>query len=117
MGGGVLADETEVQNSITQTALLSPPTGELALLPSEAQAVIRHGLVQGGGTVPGIPPVTLEREVFLLDLDLFVAFGQSFDPDALVEQFRSLHSQIDRFFRWTLTEAGESYFGLEELDS
>ena len=77
------------------------------------QAIIRHGLVPAGSAIPGVPPVKIAHRSYLIELDVFCALAQPWDEDLLSRQFETMHAQIDRFFRWTLTESGESEFGLE----
>jgi uncharacterized protein (TIGR04255 family) len=84
-------------------------------MPAEVQGIIRHGVAPAGSAVPGFE-TQLERDSFLLDLDLFVLGVQPFDPSALHEQFATLHGQIDRFFRWSLTDEGAEHFQLEEIE-
>ena len=115
VGSGVLDKGATLQTSITQTQVTAEPAGELADVPSEVQAVIRHGVLQPGSTIPGIPPVSIDERSFMLDLDLFLVQQQAFDAQAVLAQFRALHGQIDRFFRWSLTEQGATHFGLKEL--
>jgi uncharacterized protein (TIGR04255 family) len=115
IGGDVLTGRSSLLASISQTHISARPVGELAGPPSDVEAIIRHGLVPPGSTVPGVPPIPVEHPAFLLDLDLFVTGSQPLESDELTAQFRTLHAQIDRFFRWTLTPDGDSYFGLEEL--
>jgi uncharacterized protein (TIGR04255 family) len=114
VGTGILDDSVALTASIHQVQYTADPVEKLGGLPTGVQAIVRHGFVPAGTDVPGIPPVTVTSSAYLLDLDLFVVAPQRFDPESLQGQLRSLHSQIDRFFRWTLTPAGEEYFGLEE---
>lgn len=111
--GGLLADNTRVRTTITQTHLDAPPLVEGGDTPLDVQALIRHGYVPAQSVIPALAPI--ENPGFLLDLDLFVEGHQPFDPERLTGQVVALHDQIDRFFRWALTPAGEDYFGLEEL--
>lgn len=113
-GGEVLASGTSLVTSITQTQLSAAPVGELSGPPVAVQAVVRHGFVPSGSVVPGVPPIALQTPAYFLDLDLFVPAAQPFAAGELTAQFQSLHAQIDKFFRWTLTDAGEAHFGYEE---
>ncbi|MBM2615040.1 TIGR04255 family protein [Actinoplanes sp. LDG1-06] len=106
--------DTQLVASVSQIQLASPPVDQLATCHGDVQAVVRHGVANSNSVIPGLPPVTLQTRSFFLDMDLFVAVSQPFDSTPLVGQFRAMHSQIDRFFRWTLTPAGEKRFGLEE---
>lgn len=114
-GGSVVAEATNVVTSITQTQLTAPPLGDLAGPPVDIQAIVRHGYIPANTMVPGILSEQVASAAFLLDLDLFVEGHQPFDAEELPRQLTVLHDQIDRFFRWGLTPAGEEYFGLEEI--
>ena len=74
VAGGVL------ETSINQVMLRQPPTGDLAGPPTDVQATVRHGAVQAGTDVPGIPPIRVPGPAYLLDLDVYVAGHQPFDP-------------------------------------
>jgi uncharacterized protein (TIGR04255 family) len=115
IGSDIFSPGTTLVASIMQTQLSAPPVGDLSGPPVDVQGVVRHGYVPPGTLLPGIPPLPLERPGYLLDLDLFIDAPQRLDAADLSAQFVVLHQQIDRFFRWTLTPAGEEYFGLEEL--
>src|SRR5262249_33743675 len=110
----VVRGSTDLRASVSQIHLVSRPVDELSEFPADVQAVIRHGVAPRGSIIPGFPPTQFEERSFFLDMDVFVAAQQSFDIPRLLQQFRSMHSQIDRFFRWTLTKDGEAYFGLQE---
>jgi uncharacterized protein (TIGR04255 family) len=114
-GTELLTADSTVTSAINQVTFSTRPLGELAKFPVDVQAVIRHGLVPGGSALPGIPPVSVDQESYVLDSDVFVVAPQKWNVDTLSEQFSALHGQIDRFFRWTLTATGEEFFGLEEL--
>jgi uncharacterized protein (TIGR04255 family) len=114
-GGSVVSNGTRVVTSITQTQLAAPPVGDLAGPPVDVQAIVRHGFIPANTMVPGVAPGPIESPAFLLDVDLFIEGHQPFDAEELPRQVAMLHDQIDRFFRWVLTGAGEQYFGLEEL--
>ncbi len=113
-GGEVLTNGTSVVASMMQTQLSAPPVGELSGPPVAVQAIVRHGFVPVNSVVPGVPPIVLQNGAYLLDFDLFVPGAQPFEALELTSQFRSLHAQIDKFFRWTLTDTGADHFGLEE---
>ncbi|HKU52544.1 MAG TPA: TIGR04255 family protein, partial [Nitrospira sp.] len=103
VGGG-----TSLVSSVSQTHLSSGHTVEdRVVYPGAIQAIIRHGVANADSLIPGIPPVALATRSFFLDLDFFVAVPQKFEVDTIQEQFRGLHSQADRFFRWSLTADGE----------
>jgi uncharacterized protein (TIGR04255 family) len=114
-GSNLLAPDSKLVVSITQSQLTSPPVENYSSMPAEVQGIIRHGIAPAGSGIPGLE-TQLERDSFLLDLDLFVLGAQPFDPLALQEQFAILHSQIDRFFRWSLTDEGAEHFQLEEVE-
>jgi uncharacterized protein (TIGR04255 family) len=113
----VVGDGARLITSIAQTQLAAQPVGDLTGPPAEVQGIVRHGHIPPNTVVPGILPDTAPQSpAYLLDIDIFVEAQQPFDPDELARQITTFHDQIDRFFRWTLTTAGEQYFGLEELE-
>jgi uncharacterized protein (TIGR04255 family) len=114
-GGSVVGGHTSVVTSITQTQLTTSPAGDLAGLPYDVQAIVRHGYVPPNTVVPGVAHEPIENPAFLLDMDLFIEGHQSFDGGELARQVTLLHDQIDRFFRWSLTHEGEQHFALEEI--
>lgn len=103
--------------SMTQVQLSHPPVGDLSGFPSDIMAVVRHGAVPAGTTVPGVPPVQTDADSYLLDLDLFVEGAQPLDSGELIGQFGKLHREIDAFFYWSLTAEGGKHFGLEVRSS
>lgn len=111
-GTEVLNDDAAV-SAISQVQVSAPPTGDLAGPPAEVQAVIRNGFIPPGTLVPAMPPLQVEEPSYLIDLDLSTLGNQPFDPDSLVKQFFLFHSEIDKFFYWTLTTEGGEHFGLE----
>jgi uncharacterized protein (TIGR04255 family) len=111
----VLGESVALNSAINQVNFLANPEGELALFPGDVQASVRHGFVPTGSGVPGIPPINIDHDSYLIDLDLFIVAAQRWNVDTFGEQFNALHSQIDRFFRWALAEEGATAFGLEEL--
>jgi uncharacterized protein (TIGR04255 family) len=105
-----------VESSISQTSLRGRGVDELAVAPHEVQAIVRHGLLPPGTTIPvaSVTPLQpLAFPGFILDIDAFIAGPQPFDTDLLQQQFVGLHKQIDRFFVWSLAEEGLEHFGLE----
>lgn len=114
-GSDVIGQDCVLQ-AMSQVQLTQPPVGPFVIIPGDTQAVVRHGPVPSGTGVPGIPPVSVVANSYLLDLDVFVLGHQPFDPSLLVEQFQLFHNQIDRFFRWSLTEGGVDHFGLKARD-
>jgi uncharacterized protein (TIGR04255 family) len=114
--GDLVGENTRLLTTLTQTHLAAPPLIEGGEPPLDVQALIRHGYVPPQSVIPGVPHGPIATPAFLLDLDLFVEGHQPFDAEPLAEQVTALHDQIDRFFRWALTPAGERHFGLEELE-
>lgn len=110
-GSEALADGA-LETSINQVMLKQPPTGDLAGPPADIQATVRHGAVPAGTDVPGIPPLHVPNPAYLLDLDVYVAGHQPFDPAKILKQFEMFHEQIDRFFYWSLTQEGREHFGI-----
>lgn len=115
-GSSIVPDDS-LAMAINQVQLSHPPTGDLAGSPADIQTVVRHGAVPAGTSVPGLPPVTLTEASYLLDIDVFVAANQRFDPEALASQFQRFHSQIDRFFFWSLSDEGREHFELHLLQN
>jgi len=109
----------ELVSSLTETRLRKQPEGPFATLPTPIEGVLRHGVAPAGSVLAGVPPRPLTQRTFLLDLDTFAVFGptpQTFDPDRLTEQFRVLHSEIERVFHWAVTEQGREHFGYELVE-
>lgn len=116
IASGVVAADATVTGSITQTQLACPPSNDLGVCPGDVGALVRHGFAGPSAAIPGVPPIVTTSAAYLLDLDLFVAVPQRFDIDGLLAQFLALHGQIDRFFKWTLTDEGREYFGYEDVE-
>lgn len=114
--GSAVVPNDSLTMAISQVQLSHPATGDLAGPPADIQTVVRHGAVPAGTSVPGLPPVTVSEPSYLLDLDVFVAATQRFDPEMLASQFRQFHSQIDRFFYWSLSDEGREHFELRLLE-
>lgn len=115
----IFAEQTTLSSTITQTVLSARPIDRLAEMPYNVQAVVRNGVLPPGTVIPitTIPaPQPLQTAAVLLDIDLFVAGHQPFKPKRQLSQFRVLHSQIDAFFFWSLTDEGKKYFGLVSDD-
>lgn len=112
----IVRGDTMLNASVSQIQMSSPAVGDLSIMPAEVQGVVRHGIAPRGSVVPGFPPTQFQDRSFFLDMDLFVHGRQEFDIERIVEQAAVLHSQIDRFFRWSLTDEGQKHFGLEEVD-
>ncbi len=113
IGAGLLSESSTLVSSVTQTNVSAPPTSESGG-PGEIQGLVRHGFVPSQSVIPDVD-VRVESSAYLLDIDMFVPVPQRFDVTTLMRQFRALHSEIDRFFRWTLTDEGARYFELEEV--
>ncbi len=111
----LLDDETVAEVAMCQVQLRGTPSGLLAGLAHEIRGTVNHGLVPAGSGISGHPPVTTQAPSYILDIDLSVQAPQPFDPDVLRGQFDGLHSEIDAFFRWSLTPAGERHFNLSSL--
>jgi uncharacterized protein (TIGR04255 family) len=116
IGTDLVAADTTLVTSITQTQLTSRRLGNADGSLSASQGILRHGYIPPNTTIPGVLPNQPQGAAFLLDLDLFVDIPQPFDADQLTARLESLHAEIDRFFRWSLTPAGEAYFGLEDQE-
>jgi uncharacterized protein (TIGR04255 family) len=111
----LLAEYVTLQGSVTETRLGLELGGALAWAPAGAQTIVRHGFIPAGSILPGLPPRPLSQPSFVLDLDVFVEAGQRWDSEALVEQYRLMHEQIERIFYWSLTEKGAAEFQLQEI--
>jgi len=117
-GDGIMGEGTTLLSQFVQTQLTAPlssPSGEHL-----AVALIRHGLLPQGSVIPGVPPipffnVTLGQVAYTIDMDVSIQQPQLFISANLTAQFRALHTQIDRFFHWALTDEGADHFGLEVL--
>jgi uncharacterized protein (TIGR04255 family) len=115
--GADVVDSSSLETSMNQVKLRRAPVGDLAGPPADIEATVRHGAVPAQTIVPGIPPIQVAQSSYLLDLDVYVVGHQVFDRDLILEQFELIHSQIDRFFYWSLTSEGVEHFGLEISDS
>ena len=107
-------DETVLETGLSQVSLRSPAAGSFTG-PVEIRANIQHGLVPAGSGIPGNPPITTSTRSYIISVDVFCEAAQPFHPAGLRNQFEELHSEIDAFFRWSLTEEGEEHFGYEAL--
>jgi uncharacterized protein (TIGR04255 family) len=114
VGSDILAEETQLVSAVTQVSVVAPASGPLEEAAGDVQGLLRHGFVPAGSTIPGLAIEPLTHDGYVLDLDVFVATPQTFDPSRTMRQALALHSQLDRLFRWTLTPEGASYFGLRE---
>lgn len=116
-GSSVIGSDTRLHVSLTESQLSADPSGSFTGFPSAVQALIRHGVLPPGTEIPLDTGMSrrLSQESYVLDVDLFIQAPQVFDTSALMRQFKSMHAQIDAFFRWTLTKEGEEHFGLEEI--
>lgn len=112
----VFQEGTIVEQSISQTAVRGHGVADLVDVPHDIQAMIRHGIIPAGTGIPvssvaPLQPITVPS--FILDMDMFISGPQRFDPATLRRQFDGLHDQIDRFFYWSLADAGRQHFGVE----
>jgi uncharacterized protein (TIGR04255 family) len=115
----IFAEETALSSTITQTVLNARPIDRLAEMPYDVQGIVRNGVVPPGTVIPAATigaPQPLQTAAILLDIDLFVVGPQPFNAQHQLSQFRLLHSQIDAFFFWSLTEEGRRHFGLVRND-
>jgi len=105
-----------LQSSLTETRLQQQPTGPFAALQSPVEGILRHGVVPAGSILAGVPPRPIERRAFILDMDTFIQSPQPLDEDALAEQYRALHGEIEKVFHWAVTPDGREHFGYELVD-
>ncbi|MFE5673797.1 TIGR04255 family protein [Streptomyces erythrochromogenes] len=97
--------------TITETRLRRPPTGNFAwALDKPVEGITRYGVVPAGSVIAGVPPRPLDAPSLVLDIDMFIAAPQKFGPKALAEQFRELHTEIEKIFFWAVTDAGKEEF-------
>jgi uncharacterized protein (TIGR04255 family) len=112
----IVAENTRLVTSITQTQLSATATADSSGPPIDIQAMVRHGFIPPNTMVPGVlPRLPQTAAAYLLDIDLYVEVPQAFDGDELTRQLTVLHDQIDRFFYWSMTPEGAEYFGVEVL--
>lgn len=114
VGTEVLAAGSLV-SSLAQTDLLSVSTDPVFAGVGPVRGLIRTGVVPAEAVIQGLPPVKASTASFIVDLDLFVESPQTFDTTKIQAEFLSLHSQIDRFFLWTLSDRGREHFGFKEI--
>lgn len=112
VGGHALTAQAVVSVAQTQVvgSLSEDPPGAVG----PVQGIIRHGLVPENSVVPSLSTPTASRG-YLIDIDLWMDGPQPLQAEDVSQQFLALHGQIDRFFYWTLTEAGRANFGLREV--
>ncbi len=111
----IIKNSASCDLAMSQVHLRSEPDWRFSAIAPEIRAIVQHGLVPAGSGIPGLPPITTNSLSYILGSDLYVESPQPFDVISLHEQFGVLHSEIDAFFRWSLTKLGEEHFGLEEL--
>ena len=115
IGMPIATSDTVLESSISQTTLHSRPSGNLSAASHQINGIVRHGLLPAGTSIP-VATVTplqpLSVPSFILDIDIFSIGPQPFDTANLTKQFRAYHSEIDRFFRWSLAAEGEKHFGV-----
>jgi uncharacterized protein (TIGR04255 family) len=114
VGTDVLSSGSLV-SSLTQTDLLATNTDPMFTGVGPVRGLIRSGVVPADAVIQGLPPVKASSTSFIIDLDLFVESPQKFNTKQIHGQFLSLHSEIDRFFLWTLSEEGRKHFGFKEI--
>jgi uncharacterized protein (TIGR04255 family) len=102
-------------SSLTETRLQQQPEGPFELLQSPVEGILRHGVVPAGSVIVGVPPRPIEQRAFVFDMDTFVASRQPFDDEALPDQYRALHAQIEKVFYWAVTDEGRVRFGYEAV--
>lgn len=97
-------------------------TQEVLLRYSEEQSIqVRHGLFPDGSTVQprsGDPPPT--GPFYLLDFDAFRGFSAPtwlrMETDTICEYVNRYHDDIEKLFRWALTEEFTKSLGERNLD-
>ncbi len=102
---------TSLLSSLTETRLRKQPDGPFQTLRSPVEGILRHGVAPSGSILAGVPPRPVQQRAFLFDMDTFVAAPQPFDAEALPEQFRALHAEIEKVFHWAVTNEGRERFG------
>ncbi len=102
-------------SSLTETRLRKQPEGPFQALRSPVEGVLRHGIAPAGSMLAGVPPRPMQQRTFVFDMDTFIAAPQRFDPDTLAEQFRALHTEIEKVFHWAVTDQGRARFGYEAI--
>jgi uncharacterized protein (TIGR04255 family) len=94
--------------SISQTVLndaaVDIPDTDRAIA---ANAIIRHGLVQGVG-VDIVPQG--QGESFIMDCEITLPTPQPFERDIILDVFRAYNHEIARFFDYALAESGRKRF-------
>jgi uncharacterized protein (TIGR04255 family) len=71
---------------------------------THARLLARWGQVPPHGTVDPSAIEPVDRPSWILDLDMFSADAQPFDPEALVAEVRTYAERIYAVFRWAVTE-------------
>ena len=99
--------------SVAQTQVVGSASANPPGTAGPMQGIIRHGIVPENSIVPGLSAPTPHRG-YLIDVDLWVDGPQSMQAEDMGQQFLALHGEIDRFFRWTVADAGKAHFGLRE---
>ncbi len=93
-----------LSQTILNEATVEIPESERTIA---ANAVIRHGLVQGVG--PDVVPQG-QGESFIMDCEITLPTPQSFERNAILDVFRAYNHEIARFFDYALAEEGRQYF-------
>ena len=76
-----------------------------------ARLLARWGILRAKGTVDPAAIAPIEDPSWLLDLDMFKAAKQPFDPAAIVAEARGYAERIYCFFRWAVTPAFLTRYG------
>ncbi len=102
-------------SSMTETRLTQEPEGAFAAFQTPIEGILRHGVVPAGSLLAGVPPRPVTERAFVFDMDTFLTAQQPFDVAALPEQFRALHTEIEKVFHWAVTDAGKDRFGYQQI--
>ncbi len=97
-------------SSLTETRLTQQPDGPFAALQAPIEGILRHGVVPEGSILAGVPPRPVAERAFVFDMDTFITAQQPFDVEVLPEQFRALHTEIEKVFHWAVTDEGKDRF-------
>lgn len=111
IGSDIVNNETLIEASITQTMLIYSMNNQNDYYAPDVNSVLRHGLIPANTIIPGLDSKLLkENKGFLIDIDSYINSPQAFDAQELTHQISKLHSVIDKFFFWILTDEGAKYF-------
>lgn len=76
-----------------------------------ARLLARWGILRAGRTIDPAAIAPINEPSWLLDLDLFKASKQAFEPAAIVAEARSYSERLYCFFRWVVTPAFLARYG------